>query len=113
MRKIFFFAALIVGIIIINSLIRSIYNLLQKEDLVVSATQDLEEEKRLNSQLKEQLSYVKSDKFLEEEARNKLFLVKEGETEVLIPESLIATASATPTPEPPNWKKWINLFLGD
>lgn len=112
MRKIFFFATIIVSIIIINTLIRSTYNLWQKEDLVDSARQDLEEEKTLNSELKERLSYVKSDKFLEEEARNKLFLVREGEAEVLIPDGLIATISATPTPEPPNWRKWVDLIKG-
>ncbi|OGH48285.1 MAG: hypothetical protein A3A51_00615 [Candidatus Levybacteria bacterium RIFCSPLOWO2_01_FULL_39_10] len=113
MKKIFFFASIIVGVIIINSLVRSIYNLLQKEELVSGAMMELEAEKRLNKELKERLSYVKSDQFIEEEARNKLFLVKEGESEVLIPKILIATASPTPTPIPPNWRQWINLIMGN
>jgi len=113
MKKVFFFATIVVSIIIINSLVRSIYDLWKKEDLVVAARQELEKEKKENKELKERLVYVKTDKFIEEEARNKLFLVKPGESEIIIPKDLIATKSAKPTPTPPNWKKWVNLFLGE
>jgi len=112
-RKIFFFATIVVSLIIINSLVRSIYDLWHKEDLVAGAMQELREQKKENKRLKERLSYVKTDKFIEEEARNKLFMVKEGESEVIIPKELIAVKPPKPTPEPPNWEKWIDFILGE
>ncbi len=112
MRKIFFFATIIVSLIIINSLVKSIYDLLRKEDLVTEATKELEDQKKENKRLKEQLSYVRTDEFIEEEARNKLFMVKEGESEVIIPKDFSLSKAQKPIPELPNWKKWIDLILG-
>lgn len=110
MKKIFFFAAVLACLLIINNLARSIYDLWHKQDLVVKAQKDLEREKKENEQLKKQLSRVKSNVFIEEEARNKLFMVKEGESGVILP-VVSSTRSAKPTQEPPNWQKWFNLLF--
>ena len=72
-KKVLFIGAIIICLIIINGLVRSIYDLWHKQDLVVKAKKDLEKERGLNQELKSQLSYAKSEEFLEEEARNKLF----------------------------------------
>ena len=113
MKKIFFLATIVVSIIIINSLVKSIYDLWHKEDLVIGAMQELKEQKIENERLKERLSYVKTDEFIEEEVRNKLFMVKPGESEVIIPKELIEAKPAEILPDPPNWKKWIDLILGE
>lgn len=68
--------AIIVCILIINGLVHSIYDLWKKQDLVVSAKDELAKEKQKNQELKTQLVYVQSGEFVEEEARNKLFMVK-------------------------------------
>ena len=78
---------------------------------MVSAKSDLEREKRENQRLKNELTRVKSDEFIEAEARNKLFLVKPGESGVIIPSNLTAKRPIAPAPEPPNWQKWLNLFI--
>ncbi len=110
MKKIIFLGAVILCIIIINGLVRSIYDLWRKQDLVVSAQKDLETAKKENQRLQKDLSYVKSNEFIESEARDKLFMVKPGESGVIIPPNLIAKKALSPTPEPSNWQKWINLF---
>jgi len=114
MKKALYFIALAISILVINNLIRSIYDLWQKHDLITSAEKELSRQKQENQRLKSQLSFVKSKEFVEEEARNKLFLVKPGEQRVMIPEKLvkISTPSANiHKDDPPNWKKWLRLFF--
>ncbi len=110
MKKIFFITTVIICIIIINGLAHSIYDLWHKQDLVVSANQDLEKEKKENLKLKKELAHVKSDNFIESVARDKLFMVKPGESGVIIPSNLTSDSSTKPTKELPNWQKWLNLF---
>ena len=99
-KRIGFFVILIASIFIINNLVRSIYSLWQKKSLVEEAQVSVEEEKRKNMKLKNKLSLVEDQNFVEEEARNKLFLVKPGEQVVVLPDRALleATLSATPTP---------------
>ncbi len=111
MKKILFFTTVIVCILIINSLARSVYNLWHKQDLVVSVQEDLDKEKKERQKLEAQLSYVKGNEFIEKEARNKLFMVKPGESGVILPSDLIEKKVEKKVPEPSNWQKWLNLFL--
>lgn len=112
MKKILFFLAIIVCLFIINGLVRSIYDLWSKQDLVVKAKNDLEREKKTNLELKNQLSYVSGNQFIESEARNKLLMLKPGESGVIVPPDLIEKKAPKKTPERPNWQKWLNLFMG-
>src|SRR5438552_6409936 len=99
-KKIAFFAIIIVALFIINSFIHSIYNLWQKKDLVVKAKQDLVQEQKENQVLKKKISEVKKPQFVEEEARNKLFLAKPGEGIILIQtDYLQASHSAKEKPQ--------------
>ncbi len=103
---------IIISLITIQNLVRSIYNLWNKQDLVVKAKKDLDREKQENQQLKTELSYVKSQEFIEEEARNKLFMVKPGESGVIVPQDLIKKKEVKKEIELSNWQQWINLFIG-
>lgn len=111
MKKIVFIAIVVCLILVINNLVRSIYDLWQKQDLLVDAQNQLEEKRADNEKLKAELSYVQSKKFIEEEARNKLFMVKPGEQNVLIPSELIKEEKPKVEKIIPNWEKWLNLFL--
>ncbi len=114
MKKVIFFIALGICILVINNLVRSIYDLWHKNDLLVDAQRELTRQKQENQRLKSQLSYVESKEFVEEIARNKLLLVKPGEQRVLIPQDLIkgsSTPSASIEKVDPNWKKWLRLFF--
>jgi len=110
MKKILYIAAIVVFLLVINGLAHSIYDLWTKRDVLTAAQKALEQEKIKNQKLKGELSYVKTREFVEEEARNKLFLAKPDEKVVIIP---VATKSASEKKEPPkaNWKKWLELFF--
>lgn len=112
MKKILFFAVLIGSFLIINNLVRSISDLWRKQDLIEQAKIDVVKEKKDNQKLKEQLSKAQSEQFIEEQARNKLFLVKPDEKLVVIPQDLLKTASPSAPPPPlPNWQQWLKLFF--
>lgn len=109
MKKAVFIVVVVVLLFIINSLARSIYNLWQKQDLLTQAQKTLEEEKLKNQKLKASLSYVETEEFVESEARNKLFLAKPGEQQVVIPQK--EDKKPEKKEEIPNWQKWLNLFF--
>jgi len=78
-------------------------------------------EEEENEALQERLAYVSSDTYVEEIARERLKMVKEGEAAVVVlPESteeLSATTSQSVTESPvdepePYWRQWWDLFFG-
>lgn len=112
MKKAAFILIVIVLLLIINGLVHSIYDLWNKKDLVASARRELAQEELKNKKLKADLSYVQTNQFIEQQARNKLFLVKPGEQQVLISQNLIDNSkSQKPAQNIPNWQKWLNLFF--
>lgn len=112
MKKAIFILIVIVLMVIINSLIHSIYDLWHKQDLLVSAQKTLDAEKLKNQKLKAGLYQAQSVQFIEEEAHNKLFMVKPGEQEVLISQDILDKNKAKIKAQNlPNWQKWMNLFF--
>jgi len=112
MKKAAFIITVIVLLVIINSIAHSIYDLWHKQDLLTSAQKQLQEERLKNQKLKGELSYAKSPQFIEEEAHNKLFLVKPGEQEVLISQTLKNQNQPQKQGQNiPNWQKWLNIFF--
>ncbi len=114
MKRIIFIIIFLVAIFIIKSLVSSIYTLWHKKDLITEAKRELSLEKKRNQDLKDKLSVVQSPQFIEEQARNKLFLSKPNEQEIIIPKDLLKITDSQdvkPQKEAPNWKKWLNLFF--
>jgi cell division protein FtsB len=67
-------------------LLESISTLWHKRDLIVQTQPELDKEKSLQTMLsKQSLAQAKDPLYLEQQARNKLFLIKPGEQEVVIP----------------------------
>jgi cell division protein FtsB len=96
----------------INGLLHSIYDIWHKQDLLTSAQKQLDREKLENQKLKGELSFAQTPQFLEEQAHNKLFLVKPGEQEVLISPSLVGKNQPQKQNQNiPNWQKWFQLFF--
>jgi len=107
---------LVLSLFIIQSLVRSIYSLWQKHDLLVEAEQELQGEKKENTKLKQQLAVVESQGFTEKEARNKLFLQKPGEERVMLDPKLVQAVSdgkieVSGGKVLPNWQQWLRLFF--
>ena len=73
--------------------------------------------KAANEILANQVAQAQKPEFIDKEIRNKLGLVKTGETIVVLPneEVLRSLAPKLETEQEalpdPNWKKWVNLFL--
>lgn len=80
--------------------------------LVEKEEQKLEQLKQENEKLKNELAYKKSDRFQEEEIRNKLGLAKEGEEVVVVPGNDDQKTEISLERQLSNWKKWKNLIFG-
>ena len=112
MKKILFIIVIVICLLIINNIVRSTYDIWKKKDLIVTAQAQLETEKRENARLKAQLKSAQNSQFIEEEARNKLLLVKPGEQIVIIPHDLVSSdSSKLKEDKRPNWQKWWDLFF--
>jgi cell division protein FtsB len=111
MKKIAY-AALVIGLLlIINSLVHSIYDLWQKQDLVTAAQKDLSREQAKNQKLKASLQYAQTPQFIEEQAHDKLFMGKAGETQVIFSDVPTGFDISKQKTKEPNWKQWLDLFL--
>ena len=108
------------GIAVIVGLAGSSYPLWNKRDIVAERQTVLTELEGENATLKRQLQDAQSEGFVERMAREKLGLVKEGETLVVMSnppageagDKLQMTNEEEKTAEnAPNWKKWWKLFF--
>ncbi|HUD44095.1 MAG TPA: septum formation initiator family protein [Patescibacteria group bacterium] len=114
MKKTLIFLAIIISLLIINNLIHSIIDLWQKQSFLTSASQSLSREEEKNRQLQAQLKKVSQEQFVEEQARDKLLLVKPGEEIILLPTGMIAqsgSASQASATAKPHWQEWWDLFF--
>src|SRR3989338_11286080 len=109
MKKVIFIITVVILILIINGLARSMYEMWQKKDFTAQTQKELDFQKQENQRLKSALSYSQTQEFIEREARDKLFMVKEGEQKVLIPQESENSQEILKDNDP-NWKKWWNLF---
>jgi cell division protein FtsB len=112
MKKAAFILIVLILLFIINGLLHSIYDLWHKQDLLTSAQKQLSQEQLKNQKLKAELSFTNSPQFIEEQAHDKLFLVKPGEQEVLIAPDLKSKSEPQKQIQNiPNWQKWLQLFF--
>lgn len=87
MRKKTIFVVLIVLILFFAiNIIGQITSALKAEERFQDLVETLHQLEIKNKQLRLELEYVKSPEFIERQARDKLGLVKEGETLIIIPE---------------------------
>lgn len=109
-KKLAYLVVIIICFIIIHNLATSIYDLWNKQDVVTSAQSQLVQEKSENQKLKAQLKVVGNDEFLQTEARNELFMVKPGESGVILPQDLGLPSKQKSGENLPNWQKWFKAF---
>ncbi|PIT89027.1 MAG: hypothetical protein COU27_02575 [Candidatus Levybacteria bacterium CG10_big_fil_rev_8_21_14_0_10_36_7] len=105
--------ALVIFIIFLIVLSRNAFISIRDKLKTTTTTQDLkqnlEEEETKNRFLKQKLSYVKSSEFVEEQAREKLGMVKSDEYTVVSASKTLSNKTAE-APKP-NWKKWIEMIF--
>ena len=113
MKRISFLIIIIILFFIILHLLTSIYDLWHKQDLLTNSRQELQQTKQENISLHQQLKKVTSPQFLDQEARDKLLLVKPGESEVLIDQNLLQASGSADTHKAPKpyWQQWLDLFF--
>lgn len=107
---------LILGIGLIINLSRDILRLLRAGDQIRLAETRIEELEREREELGELREYYQSEEFIEEEARNKLNMAREGETVVILPPNVRELvgrkgSEVSQQEQLPNWKKWWELFF--
>lgn len=114
MKKLFFILTVVILLFVIKDLLQSIYDIWQKKDFVTKAEKELGFQKQENQRLKSEFTYVQTPEFIEQEARNKLFMIKEGEQKILIPEEgeeAKNLQSDLKNKNIPNWRQWWELFF--
>lgn len=107
-----FFTALGLSFIIIFQLCTSIYTLWHKQDLLTKAKQELLQQQAEHTRLQKQLVQVQQPSFIEEQARDKLFLVKPGEQEIFITQSqpTLTSKEIVQKNTLPYWQQWLAAF---
>lgn len=104
----------IAGIALIVNLAKDTLRLLRSSQQLKTAEQEVERLEKETLSLIEKKEYYQSDEFVEEEARNKLSMVKEGEVVVILPpnvKEILGEVEAKIKEPLPYWRQWLNLFL--
>ena len=86
-------------------------SLRQNSHIVTSLKQQEQAEKQKGQFLKEKLHQVNTVQFIENEARERLGMVKAGEHVVLAPPAVATASNPTVIDYSPNWQKWWKLFF--
>ena len=90
----------------------NVYRLIKSGDRVGQAERELAQAEEENKKLTERLEYVKSEEFVEREARERLGLGKPGEVVVVLQEQNTSLKPQASNPNKPNWRKWWELYVG-
>lgn len=103
-------------LLMLASLIRNILRVVESNKRIEKIQGRVEKLKKENEELEEKLAVTKSEKYIEEQLRDKLGLAKEGEIVIVLPDEKILETLAPSLEEEeeslpdPNWKKWLKMF---
>lgn len=111
MKKIISLIVIIFLLTVIGNLIFSISNLWSKKDLLIQTKQRLAKEQQEHVKLQVQWQQVNTPSFIEEQARDKLFLSKPGEAVVLLPIASPSGQKVVDQENKPVWQQWWELFF--
>jgi cell division protein FtsB len=105
---------IIVGVGLIVNLSRNIIKLLKSAEEMKLAEQRIEKLEKEAQNLAQKKEFYESEAFVEQEARDKLNMVKEGETMVVLPPNIkevLGEKENLPSTPQPCWRQWLDLFL--
>lgn len=103
---------LILSVYLLVNTIRVLIHLYEVERKTATSNSQLTALEKENEQLKGRLDEVKSDYFLEKEARDKLLLKKPNEAVYVVNQPESSQKEAKDNTKLPNWKKWYELIFG-
>jgi len=112
--KVVYLSIIIVGLLVSFGLARNLYTAYQNSKLLSDSQRKLQQLKLENESLQQESWQASDPSFIDQEARQRLGLVKPGEVLIILPHDT-ATTAATPTQkivDEPVWKKWMSLFFG-
>lgn len=113
-KKLISLFLIIFGLFFIASVGRNVYDLTRTGKQIEKAEVKVAGLEKDQQELKKQLEYVKSDQFVEKEAREKLNFVKEGEVVVVLPKENSNKTPDDSNQKPlPNWQKWLKILFGE
>ena len=107
----------ILFVFLLVSLIRNISIMATGDKRIAEEEAKLEKARKKNSELKATVAKISTPEYLEKQARDRLGLVREGETIVVLPDEETLKKMAprfereVDTLPDPTWKKWVKLFL--
>lgn len=108
-KKIVSIGAIIILLILIKNTGSSILSTASHSNSLNSLKEKLYNKKQENVYLTEKLAIAKTDEYIEEEARSKLGLIKEGEQ--LVIEKRLQEKEVGVGEKIPNWQKWLAFFI--
>ena len=114
MKRIIFFTLIGIAIFSMVRSVESVVSLWQKREIILETQRGVKKEQEENKKLKQELQAISQPIYVEQEARNKLFMVKPGEKVVFIPGDTVASYSAQGPLLPEklsNWEAWWHLFF--
>lgn len=92
---------------------QNVVRLWRAGERVTEAEKTLAEARAENDKLQDRLTEVRSDEFVEKEAREKLGFGREGEVILILPDQASDNnESGGEEGDKPNWQKWWNLYIG-
>lgn len=109
-RKLVIVIILIVLVLVLKNRFTALISAFNRTNILSSLQEELERKKQDNEYLKQKLFIAKTDEFVEEEARTKLGMIKEGE-KIVGDRKIEPKKPEVEKPELANWKKWQDLFF--
>lgn len=112
-KRLTYWLALALVLSLVINFSRDIIRLLKNRERIDQAKEKLQKTETEHQQLKMQKNSFQTEEFIEREARNKLFMGKEGEVVVLLPEELKALEEEKLEVEEKElsiWRQWLELF---
>lgn len=110
------YAIWILVVLLTISLIKNVGKVKRIRGEIAAEKEKIAKMKMVNEVLANQVAQAQKPEFIDREIRNKLGLVKTGETVVVLPEEDVLKSLAPKVeidqealPDP-NWKKWLKLF---
>jgi len=116
-KKLLAIPALILGFLIIFHLSRSVVGLSRGGGRVAGLVAEIAALEKEKEELQRERAFRQTEEFVEQEARDKLRMVKEGERILVLPEGNARDREEdrkqkTENRKEPNWEKWFDYWFG-